>query len=256
MSERTLSPDSPELVWQMYQGLAGQCQHFNGLESTYRTLASTWLLAAFGATGYVLNEKVGSSPAMLVAGIGAAGAIGIVLLWVLDLQVYHRLLAAAFSEQIRLEKEYSWLPMAAHLMKEAHHGAGVVPKIAWFYVAAYLLLIGVASLAIGSSLTDAGLAARVFAGVTLFVLAGAPVVLRMHHSARAPLPDTDAYDAGRPRRGMKWAHKELGINEVDWKIAVDLFTAALVKHHVTPQAQSELLQMIENMKSKIVEVPD
>jgi truncated hemoglobin YjbI len=55
-------------------------------------------------------------------------------------------------------------------------------------------------------------------------------------------------------RDMKTAHKGLGINEVDWKIAVDLFTAALVKHHVPPQAQSELLQMIENMKSEIVEI--
>jgi hypothetical protein len=53
---------------------------------------------------------------------------------------------------------------------------------------------------------------------------------------------------------MKTAHKGLGINEVDWTIAVDLFTAALVKHHVPPQAQSELLQMIENMKSEIVEI--
>jgi truncated hemoglobin YjbI len=55
-------------------------------------------------------------------------------------------------------------------------------------------------------------------------------------------------------RDMKTAHEGLGINDVDWQIAIDLFTAALVKHHVPPQAQSELLQIIEAMKSQIVEV--
>jgi len=56
-------------------------------------------------------------------------------------------------------------------------------------------------------------------------------------------------------RDMKTAHKGLGITELDWQIALDLFTAALEKHHVTRQAQSEFLQIIENMKSDIVEVP-
>jgi hemoglobin len=56
-------------------------------------------------------------------------------------------------------------------------------------------------------------------------------------------------------RDMKTAHKGLGINEVDWQIAIDLFTAALLKHHVSPHAQSELLQIIEDMKGDIVEVP-
>ncbi len=54
-------------------------------------------------------------------------------------------------------------------------------------------------------------------------------------------------------RDMKTAHKGLGINEVDWQIAIDLFTAALLKQHVPPQEQSEFLQIIENMKSDIVE---
>ena len=36
-------------------------------------------------------------------------------------------------------------------------------------------------------------------------------------------------------RDMKTAHKGLGINEVDWQIAIDLFTAALLKQHVRPR---------------------
>jgi hypothetical protein len=47
----------------------------------------------------------------------------------------------------------------------------------------------------------------------------------------------------------------MGINNQDWQIAIDLFTAALQKHHVSPQARSEFLQIIEVMKGDIVEVP-
>ena len=54
---------------------------------------------------------------------------------------------------------------------------------------------------------------------------------------------------------MKTAHKGLGITGADWKIAVDLLTAALDKYQVAPQAQSELMQIIQGMKSMIIEHP-
>jgi truncated hemoglobin YjbI len=56
-------------------------------------------------------------------------------------------------------------------------------------------------------------------------------------------------------RDMKTTHKGLGINEEDWQIAIDLFTAALQKHHVSQQARTEFLQIIEGMKGDIVELP-
>jgi len=56
-------------------------------------------------------------------------------------------------------------------------------------------------------------------------------------------------------RDMKTAHKGLGITGADWKIAVDLLTAALDKYQVAPQAQSELMQIIQGMKSMIIEHP-
>lgn len=56
MGDEPVTPESPALVWQMYSGLTEQCQHFNTLESSYRTLASTWLLAAFGGIGFLLKE--------------------------------------------------------------------------------------------------------------------------------------------------------------------------------------------------------
>ncbi len=56
-------------------------------------------------------------------------------------------------------------------------------------------------------------------------------------------------------RDMKSAHKGLRITEADWKIADDLFVAALNKHKVGAQEQSEFMQIIRNMKSLIVEIP-
>ena len=180
----------------MYAGLTAQCQHFNGLESTYRALASTWLLAAFGGIGYILNGDV-ARQAMLVGAIGGAAALGVVLLWLLDLQVYHTLLVAAFAEQVRLERENPWLPQAAHLMLAAHDGAGVGPKVVWFYVTAYLLMVAVAAMGISGAVPNVPLLTRGVIAIAIFGLAGLPVVRRMRRSANRPTADVTAYAASR-----------------------------------------------------------
>jgi hemoglobin len=56
-------------------------------------------------------------------------------------------------------------------------------------------------------------------------------------------------------RDMKTAHKGLSINEADWKIAIELFTAALAEHNVPIQTRTEFVQIIERMKGDIVELP-
>jgi hypothetical protein len=194
-ADSELTPTSPEMIWQMYEGLTSQCQHFNGLESTYRALASTWLLAAFGGVGYVLSNNVGGHAALLSAAIGAAAALGIVLLWILDLQVYHSLLVGAFSEQLRLEREHPWLPQSAHQMQKAHRGEGVLPKVVWFYVASYLLMVAMAAFALGAAVDTRPMAARISLAVVVLVVAGVPVALRMRRTALGPHADVLAYAA-------------------------------------------------------------
>ena len=54
---------------------------------------------------------------------------------------------------------------------------------------------------------------------------------------------------------MKTAHKGLGITEGDWSIAVDLFTQRSQKAQCPAPGAAEFLQIIENMKSQIVEAP-
>jgi truncated hemoglobin YjbI len=54
---------------------------------------------------------------------------------------------------------------------------------------------------------------------------------------------------------MKSSHKGLGVTEADWKIADDLFVAALNKHKVGAREQSEFMRIIRDMKGQIVEMP-
>jgi hypothetical protein len=101
MANRQITADTPDpLVLDMYKHLAEQSQHFNGIESTYRTLASTWLLASFGGMGFILKDldQYKGQQALFIAAVAVAAAVGIVLLWLMDLRVYHRLLAAAGSQ--------------------------------------------------------------------------------------------------------------------------------------------------------------
>ena len=56
-------------------------------------------------------------------------------------------------------------------------------------------------------------------------------------------------------RDMKSSHKGLAVTEADWKIADDLFVAALNRHKVGTREQSEFMQIIRDMKGQIVEMP-
>src|SRR5215467_12691904 len=87
---------------------AGQFErHFNQLQAGYRTLASTWLLAAFAGVGFTLiNNKTIPFHLWLAiaAGIGFLGTFGIMLVWVIDILVYNQLLNGVFFTAMRLEK--------------------------------------------------------------------------------------------------------------------------------------------------------
>lgn len=183
----------PDLVWRIYSDLAQQCQHFNQLESGYRTLASTWLLAAFGGIGLVLKDHVGGAPTLLIAGIAAAGGLGVALLWILDCLVYHSLLAATFTEQLKLESHHSWLPPVAHNMMAAHNGTGVSPKVVWFYIGGYLLMIGISSVALGVSFSHLPLLARLAIAAGALALAGFPMTRLMRRTALRRTGETASF---------------------------------------------------------------
>ncbi len=120
-----------ENVWKIVQECGEEERHFNTLQSVYRGVASSWLLATFGAVGFLLFGKDGDiAHPWMAAAICILGALGISLLWMLDLHIYQRLLVAAFEQGRVLEDKFAWLPQIRNTMrkytKDAQGETGVV----------------------------------------------------------------------------------------------------------------------------------
>jgi hypothetical protein len=110
--------------------------HFNDLQTQYRKLASTWLLAAFAACGYVLKSarELPFDEWYFVFGICMAASAGLAILWILDLEVYQKLLGAFFAQGVYLELTYyEWLcPFRINIMRSQRTGE-VRSKVQYFY---------------------------------------------------------------------------------------------------------------------------
>lgn len=135
----------------LLQEMGNYERHFNQLQSTYRSFASAWLLAAFGAMGYVLTQtepdKLLLPTNWLVAAVALAACIGILLLWNMDMWVYHRLLEGCFDTAHDLESCYD-LPAFRERMRQALGKGWVSWAIALYYgvPGVILALIGFVSL--------------------------------------------------------------------------------------------------------------
>jgi hypothetical protein len=147
----TIDKEAFEQVWKIALEIGVQERHFNGLQTSYRSMASAWLLATFAGIGFSISQPihVAIDRELLVAAIAVAGCVGIALLWVLDLLVYHRLLDSCFIEGLILEERYAWLPAFRNNMMKTQEGQGVLFRTVGFYLAPVVLLIFIAGGALG-----------------------------------------------------------------------------------------------------------
>ncbi|HWY21094.1 MAG TPA: hypothetical protein VNX26_07725 [Candidatus Acidoferrum sp.] len=123
-----------ESVWKIVQECGEEERHFNTLQSVYRGVASSWLLATFGAVGILLFDKDGHVAHPWMSGaICILGALGICLLWMLDLHIYHRILEAAFDQALALEKKFPWL-MQLRNTAQNYTKNRVRDRLAWYYL--------------------------------------------------------------------------------------------------------------------------
>ncbi|MET0635841.1 MAG: hypothetical protein ABWZ25_07420 [Chitinophagaceae bacterium] len=116
--------------------------HFNNLETEYRKLASQWLLAALGGCGLLMkiDTKTFVENWVLVLGVSLAGSIGIAILWMMDIKVYHRLLHTFFKEGVRLEADFTWMrPIRINMVKSQETG-DVTTRIMYYYFLSISLL--------------------------------------------------------------------------------------------------------------------
>jgi hypothetical protein len=125
------------LAWDVLKELGNSERHFNNLEAEYRKLASIWLLAGFAGMGFILKEnpQMAVPREIALVAIGVAASIGIFLLWIVDLLVYHQLLDACFTQAKEIEKTHKELPQVRSSMEHTQGGGKVVTtRLRWFYI--------------------------------------------------------------------------------------------------------------------------
>jgi hypothetical protein len=148
MEKKDLSFDQ---LMEIYNHIGEEERHFNGLELEYRKLASHWLLATLGAIGFLLSKKedVPVNIWALVIGICLAASVGILVIWFLDMKVYHELLHAAFREGVKLEREFpQFLPQIRNNMVKSQLGGDIIRRVMLYYFFSILLLAVVANISV------------------------------------------------------------------------------------------------------------
>jgi hypothetical protein len=119
-------------------------RHFNELEKGYRLLASQWLLGSFGAMGYMLQleKNILVDKLAFISIIAFVSCIGIFLLWLIDIKVYHKLLNSCFMQGVKLEEDHDWLPKIRTTMLLGQSRTGdVVSATGLYYIVSCTLLI-------------------------------------------------------------------------------------------------------------------
>ena len=96
--------------------ITGAEHHFNNLTFNIRALASTWLLATFAGVGWVLNDlpqitsqsEAGQTSFVidkvdLLLALCVGSAVGIFVLWVLDIRIYQQMTNVWFDSRKKYE---------------------------------------------------------------------------------------------------------------------------------------------------------
>jgi hypothetical protein len=188
-------------LMKIYDHIGEEERHFNELELEYRKLASQWLLVALGAIGFVLTkqEELPISNWLLVMGICVAASVGIFVLWMLDLKVYHELLHAAFKEGVYLEYKYpDLLPKVRINMVKSQHSGDIITKVMLFYFFSILLLIAIANISVWMY-NDESFLTNVLINIISIVLLVVLYRIMINKSDREFLKELDKINLGEQR---------------------------------------------------------
>jgi len=93
--------------------------HYNASKVKNKLVSMTWIIASFVGFGYLLSgQEVGLPLNTLttISLLACLSTIGLMLLWFLDVVVYHRLIESIFTEQLILEDTFPGLSSTHHHM--------------------------------------------------------------------------------------------------------------------------------------------
>lgn len=137
-----------DLAMRAYAELGAYERDLGATQSRYRTVALAWLAGtALGALQILTSPGLALDlhPLLLLTAVGAVGALGLILMWNLDLMVSNRLLDAVLIEGLRLEQRHDHLPAVRTNMMALYGGRGVLERVWAFYavsVSATVMLSG------------------------------------------------------------------------------------------------------------------
>jgi hypothetical protein len=122
--------------WEIIKVITTSEHHFNNLCFKIRTLASTWLLATFAGVGFLLTKQIGEQLEIdhLLVLLCWGGAIGIMVLWILDLLIYQKLLHAWFNAREEIEDRNAGFPQIWKTIKATQPGGRASNRIKLFYI--------------------------------------------------------------------------------------------------------------------------
>ena len=134
-------------------------KHFNLVQAGIRGLASTWTLAAFAGFSFFLKPEVDKTVQYrlnlttldtgtygALAAVALAGFGGLLVLWILDQLVYHRLLLSSFVVGLCIEAECKDVPPLRWVMAASDKGKAVPDFVRLFYflpLCAFTVLSGI-----------------------------------------------------------------------------------------------------------------
>jgi hypothetical protein len=130
-------PAGTLIIFGIYCNFIESIKHFDHLQTNFRIMASTALLATFAAIGFIFSAQNKILPtdvlfsAILICLIGLSA---IITLWHLDLVFYERLYISSFSELFDLECKHHWLPQVHHNILDGQKTQEKAANVIYYYI--------------------------------------------------------------------------------------------------------------------------
>ncbi len=127
-----------EFKIEIYKELGTYERHFNQIQNIFKGLASTWFFGGFAAIGFLYSSNLAESfPSKLETAsalISLTIATGIMMFWMMDVLIYHKLLRAVICKSRLLEESEEILPKLRKAMADYTAILNVRRATSIFYV--------------------------------------------------------------------------------------------------------------------------
>jgi hypothetical protein len=149
-----LDENSKSITYGLFSQLCALQNFYSRIQSNYKKVALTWLIAALIGIGYIFSKEISGLPfhrIYIAIFVSLAGMCGITLLWFIDIIIYQTYFYGVVVEQFKLEKANLWLPRININTGLLQFNAKTTVLQGYFYIGCnliFLLIIMIMSLAL------------------------------------------------------------------------------------------------------------